>query len=200
MHPDQFIIINSNKDEIVEMSIAELEYHKQILEVMKLKNNAKIQFHIGGGYGNKKKSLERFIKVYKTLDEKIKDRLVIENDDRIYKIKDCLYLSEKIQIPILFDYFHHTIYNNNENIIHFLDSVFKTWKKDDGIPMVDYSSQKKSSKAGSHADTLDVKDFQIFIDITKQYDFDIMLEIKDKEKSAIKALKILKNDNRNKKT
>lgn len=57
--------------------------------------------------------------------------------------------------------------------------------------MVDYSSQEKGAKKGTHSSKIDLKDFEEFIKITRPYDFDIMLEIKDKEKSALKARDIL---------
>jgi UV DNA damage endonuclease len=199
MHPDQFIVINSKNNEVVKRSISELEYHAKVLDLMGLNNDAKIQLHIGGAYDNKKESIDRFIDVYKKLDYYIKSRLVIENDDHIYTLKDCLYLSKKIRIPILFDYFHHTIYNNNEKLIDCFNEIFDTWSENDGIPMIDYSSQKAGYKAGTHADNIDIIDFKNFIKLSKPFNFDIMLEIKDKEKSALMALDIIKNDNRFKK-
>ena len=196
MHPDQFIVLNSKNIKVVERSIAELYYHAEILDLLKLKNDSKIQLHIGGRYEDKNKSISRFIKEFKNLDDKIRNRLVIENDDHIYNLNDCLILSEKIDIPILFDYFHHLIYNNNENIRYCYESVKKTWNKNDGIPMIDYSSQKHGFKIGRHAETLDEKDFKYFIKKMKPFNCDIMLEIKDKEKSALKAIEIIKNDER----
>lgn len=200
MHPDQFIVINSNNNDVVNRSISELEYHSQILDLMNLKYNAKIQLHIGGAYSDKNKSIERFIYTFDKLDDSIKKRLVIENDDHIYNLNDCLSLSKRIDIPILFDYFHHIIFNNDEKVDYCLKIISKTWDEKDGIPMIDYSSQKNDKKIGTHADTIDIIDFQNFIEKTKPYDFDIMLEIKDKEKSAIKAIDILKEDNRFKKS
>jgi UV DNA damage endonuclease len=195
IHPDQFIVLNSKNRKVIERSIAELYYHAEILDLMKLKNDSKIQLHIGGKYDDKSKSISRFIKEFKRLDDKIKNRLVIENDDHIYSLNDCLILSEKIDIPILFDYFHHLIYNNNnEDIRYCYKSVNETWNDDDGIPMIDYSSQKQGSKIGRHAETLDVENFKNFIENMKPFNFDIMLEIKDKEKSALKAIEIIKND------
>ena len=196
MHPDQFIVLNSKRKEVVKRSIKELYYHAEVLDLMKLDKTAKIQLHAGGAYGNKKESLIRFADQYKKLDKKIKDRLVIENDDRIFSFKDCLFLHEKTKVPLLFDVFHHNVLNNKETMKNCLEKQRKTWEKKDGIPMVDYSSQKKRFRSGSHTEKIDIKDFKRFLKDSKPYDFDIMLEIKDKETSAIKAAKILENDKR----
>ena len=116
MHPDQFIVLNSFDNLIVSRSIAELNYHAQVLDLMGLNRSAKIQLHIGGIYNNKSKSILRFIKNYHTLNSSIKSRLVIENDHRSYCLKDCLYIHKKIGIPVLFDVFHSSIYNCEETI------------------------------------------------------------------------------------
>lgn len=194
MHPDQFIVLNSNKEKVVENSISELDYHADVLDLLKLDKTAKIQLHVGGVYGNKQKSMERFVIRYKKLDSKIKDRLVIENDDVSYSLKDCIDINEMSDIPVLFDYFHHHVNDSGEDVKEALESTSNTWKEKDGIPMTDYSSQEPNEKPGKHAESIDIKDFNDFIETSKPYDFDVMLEIKDKEKSALKAVNIVKED------
>jgi len=196
MHPDQFIVLNSPDSKIVDRSMAELEYHAQILNLMNLDNTAKIQLHIGGVYKDKQKSMTRFVKNYEKLSEKITERLVIENDDRSYGVKDCLKLNELIGLPILFDYYHHEILNNNEELNDVLRDVETTWNEKDGIPMVDYSSQKPNERTGAHAEHIEMYDFSLFLLKTYPFDFDLMLEIKDKESSVLKALELLKKDKR----
>ncbi|UCH45988.1 MAG: hypothetical protein JSV11_04575 [Nitrospiraceae bacterium] len=66
-----------------------------------------------------------------------------------------------------------------------------TWSEQDGIPMVDYSSQEKGKRTGTHAQSIDISHFKKFLKETDKLNFDIMLEIKDKEKSALKALKAI---------
>jgi UV DNA damage endonuclease len=79
-------------------------------------------------------------------------------------------------------------------------SKMSTWKiNNDGLPMVDYSSQdigtinncnSLMARKGKHSERIDIKSFKYFIKQTEGLDFDIMLEIKDKEISALKALGI----------
>jgi len=196
MHPDQFIVLNSNKEKVVDNSIAELNYHADVLDLLNLDASHKIQLHVGGVYGEKQRSKERFVERYKRLDNKIKRRLVIENDDTSYTLRDCLEINDNCGIPVLFDNFHHQVNDSGEVLNEALELISKTWRERDGIPMVDYSSQEPGEKDGRHAETIDIEDFKRFISGSKPVDFDVMLEIKDKEKSAKKALKILRKDNR----
>ena len=192
MHPDQFVVINALKDEVVESSVRELEYHCTVLDEMALDSTAKIQIHVGGVYGDKRSAIDRFTERYSALSKSLKSRLVIENDDRSYSLKDCLLVHEKIGIPIIFDAFHHQCLNNGETLRQGLQLSASTWKKTDGIPMVDYSSQQRGQRPGSHAKTLHITMFKKFLRESRGFDFDLMLEIKDKETSALKALKILR--------
>ncbi|MGM0441999.1 MAG: UV DNA damage repair endonuclease UvsE [Elusimicrobiota bacterium] len=193
MHPDQFIVLNTKREKVLKNSVGELEYHAALLDSLELDKSAKIQLHVGGVYGEKEKSMERFVKRYTGLSDRVKRRLVIENDDKSYTLRDCLKISGKTGVPVLFDTFHHFLNSSGESIKQALAEISKAWNKDDGIPMVDYSSSNtdKNSK-GAHAGSLDPEDFKKFLDKTKGFDFDVMLEIKDKEESAIKAVEILK--------
>jgi UV DNA damage endonuclease len=196
MHPDQFIVLNSQKNDVVQRSIQELSYHAAFLDALGLDSSAKIQLHVGGVYGNKRESVKRFMKNYSLLSDDIKKRLVIENDERSYNVVDCLQINTKINIPVLLDVFHHQIFNHNESINDILNQIAVTWSKGDGIPMIDYSSQEKNEKIGKHATHLNATDFTSFLHDIKMIDVDVMLEIKDKEKSALKAISIAKTDPR----
>jgi UV DNA damage endonuclease len=192
MHPDQFTLINSIEEDIFERSKNELKYHTQILDLMKLDTSAKVQIHVGGAYGDKKKSMERFVTRFNELDDSIIRRLVIENDDKLFDLKNCLEINAQIKIPILFDVFHHKLNNSTKQTIEeSFKLTTKTWnEKRDGIPMVDYSSQEPNGLARQHSETIKLEDFELLLKQTKPFDFDIMLEIKDKEKSAIKAIEL----------
>jgi UV DNA damage endonuclease len=188
MHPDQFIVLNSPDEKIVERSIAELVYHADVIDLLGLGSTAKIQLHGGGLYGNPAESMARFIRAYDHLDPGIRRYLVLENDDRRFASADCLKISEQTGIPVLLDVFHHSCHNKGEGVREILPRIGETWKADDGIMMVDYSSQHPVRRRGSHAEQIDLDDFRSFLEITQPFDMDIMLEIKDKEKSALAAV------------
>jgi UV DNA damage endonuclease len=196
MHPDQFVLINAPDKGVLQRSIDDLVYQVQVLDLMGLDNSAKVQVHVGGVYGDKPAGIDRFVKQYDLLDAVIRDRLVIENDERLYTLSDCLAMHERTGIPVIADAFHHSLYNTGEQFISLLDPVRKTWKTHDGIPMVDYSSQEPGKRVGAHAGHIVAEDFRQFLKETRPVDFDIMLEIKDKEKSALAALALARDDPR----
>jgi UV DNA damage endonuclease len=145
---------------------------------------------VGGLYGDRESALARFIEVYGSLSEDLRGRLVIENDDRLFSLRDCLTIHGKTGIPVLFDTFHHECLNHGESLSDGLRLALTTWGAKDGPLMVDYSTQERGQRTGSHANTLDSRDFKRFLLETKGIDFDLMLEIKDKERSAVRALEI----------
>ncbi|NYT07964.1 MAG: UV DNA damage repair endonuclease UvsE, partial [Methanomicrobiales archaeon] len=130
------------------------------------------------------------------LDPAISRRLVIENDDQRFSVADCLELHEMTGIPVLFDVFHHSWNNRGEPFEDVLPVVERTWNRGDGLLMVDYSSQHPEKRPGSHADHLDSGDFSSFLAQSQPCDFDVMLEIKDKETSASIAVRLARNDPR----
>jgi UV DNA damage endonuclease len=188
MHPDQFVVINSLDAGIVERSIAELKYHADFLDAMGLDETAKIQIHVGGVYGDKIRAISAFIHAALKLPKEIRRRLVVENDDKSFSLSDCLIIHQKTGIPVLLDSFHHSCLSNGEPLKEAVKQASSTWKKTDGIMMMDYSSQQLAAIKGTHADAIDIADFEGFLQKTTGFDFDIMLEIRDKEKSALKAL------------
>ena len=193
MHPGQFTLLNSPNEKIVEKSLAELEYHADFLNAMGLDNTAKIQIHVGGVYGDKDSAIKRFINTFGIASNKIKSRLAIENDDYHYSVKDCLRINKETNIPIILDNLHLECLNDGESLIEAYNIIKGTWSKEDGIPMLDYSSQQKDARIGKHTEHLDSNHFKEFIDIMQNQEFDLIFEIKDKEKSVLEAQRLMQN-------
>ncbi len=96
----------------------------------------------------------------------------------------------------MLDVFHHAVYGDGRPIGLLLDKVASTWAPADGLPMVDYASQAPGRRRGTHAASLDDIDFARFLLESAGRDVDLMLEIKDKEASALRALALAAGDPR----
>ena len=196
LHPDQFVVLNSPDPGIVQRSIDELIYQGSMLDLMELDGQAKLQIHVGGLYGDRELALRRFAQVHATLPAAVKARVVVENDDRLFSLQDCLHLHELTGVPILFDNFHHECLNHGETMTDALHLAAHTWDQGrDGVLMMDYSSQAPGERRGKHTDSLVEELFWGFLATLQGLEADMMLEIKDKETSALRAVAILRELN-----
>ncbi|RFP66951.1 UV DNA damage repair endonuclease UvsE [Hymenobacter lapidiphilus] len=187
-HPDQFVVLNSPDAGIVERSVQELIYQGSMLDLMGLDSTHKLQIHVGGLYNDRELAIDRFIATHQRLPEAVRARLVIENDDRLFSLQDCLRVHAAVGIPVLFDNFHHECLNHGEPMAEALRLAAATWHPTrDGVMMMDYSSQAPGERKGKHTPTLEDDLFAGFLRDLGELDVDIMLEIKDKEASAHRA-------------
>lgn len=190
MHPGQYTVLNSPNNEVVDRAIKDLEYHSKVLDCLNTGSDNKIILHIGGVYGDKAPSIERFISNYQRLSDSVKNRLVIENDDKSYHISDVLGISQLLEIPVIFDNLHHEVNppNLDEPINYWIAQCNLTWKKKDGNQKIHYSQQNHEKKPGSHSESINSSEFMDFYGNLLKQDIDIMLEVKDKNLSAIKCI------------
>ncbi len=193
LHPDQFCVLNSTNKDVVKNSIEILKYHYNILNKLKVKNKVLV-LHVGSNAFGKSNSLTRFINNYMTLPKSIRDTIVVENDDKVFNIKDCLYLNEKLNVPIVLDYHHHFCNNDGINLYDYIEDIFNTWKNIN--PKVHFSSPKNLTKKEirSHNDYIDSNKFIEFVEDIKHldYDIDIMIEAKKKDEALFRLIRELK--------
>lgn len=187
VHPGQYTVINSPRRKVVEASFLDLEYHADILDLLGADSSGKIILHIGGVYRDKSSSAARFIANYERLSPRIKKRLVIENDDKMYTFEDVLAISQKTGAPLVFDNLHHAVHPSlpglDERAI--LQKAAATWTE---RPKMHYSQQAKGKLAGAHSSTIDLSAFiRDFENAYRYFEIDIMFEVKDKNRSFQKA-------------
>lgn len=190
MHPGQYTLLNSPREDVVKNSIDELVYHADLLDLMGMDGTHKIQLHVGGVYGDKGAATRRFIDVYGTLPEVVRRRLVIEHEERHYCLADLMPIHEETGVPIVFDVFHHRLYSMGESVVEALARVAPVWEGH-GPMMVDYSTQDPSKRWGAHTESIDLDDFAALVPDLTRHNADVMLEIKDKEQSALRANALL---------
>jgi UV DNA damage endonuclease len=228
MHPGQYTVLNSPREDVVLRAKEDLIYHDRLMTALGAGKENKIVLHIGGVYGDKASSIERFIKSYDDLPAGIKDRLVLENDEKCYTAADVLEICKTIGIPAVFDVLHHRINpsipadRNSPNgrsaaeqdatgmdaiIFEWIRLFATTWKEADGPQKIHYAQQAAGGRTGAHSQTIDLSGFIAFYDglaseAARRPDPvdrrqvsavhpdmpDIMLEVKDKNISAIKCM------------
>jgi len=193
MHPGQYTVLNSPHAHVVENAIRDLEYHCDFLEAMGMDASNKIILHIGGIYGDKPAAIERFNRHYISLDDRIKQHLVIENDDTCYNIEDVLAIGVDLKIPVVFDNLHHALNPASVSCSpsEWIAACAKTWCNKDGTQKIHYSQQAQGKRAGSHSETTDLPTFLRFHKTLPTIDLDIMLEVKDKNVSALKCIQAI---------
>lgn len=192
-HPDQFAVLNSTSKKIVDNTIEILEYHYKILEALNIKNKV-IILHVGSSAGGKKAAITRFINNFNKLPNYIKNCIAVENDDKVYNIKDVLYLCNKLSIPMILDYHHYICNNDGEKLEDYVEKIINTWENIN--PKFHFSSPKSKLKKEfrSHHDYINMGDFITFLNILKPYnkDVDIMLEAKAKDDALYRLVRGLK--------
>ena len=192
-HPDQFNVINSAKDEVVQNTIRNLSRQVEWFEDLNYPEG-KMVIHVGGATGGKEAALKRFVDNFKVFPQDIQNRLIIENDDKIYTAKETLSLCEQLQVPMVLDVHHHNCNNDGENIYDMLGEIFDTWNGQPLPPKIHFSSPKDGELDRKHADYIDADDFINFIEGSRalNIDFDVMLECKEKDIALFKLVDDIK--------
>lgn len=192
VHPDQFCVLNSTSKKVLENTFTILDYVYNIYRAMNLKE--KIILHVGGAYNNKEDAIKRFKRNFNKLKPEIKNMIILENDDKIYNVKDVLEICEELKIPMCLDYHHYICNNEGEDIKDYLPKILKTWDNEKHPPKMHFSSSKNKHEKRSHSDYINFVDFIKFINILKIYniDTDIMLECKAKDDALFRLVRLLK--------
>jgi UV DNA damage endonuclease len=190
MHPGQYTVLNSISGSVVENAIRDLGYHALFLDSLGTGIESKIVIHIGGVYGDREIAKLNFSNNYFRLSPDIRDRIVIENDEKNFSVSDALDVSRNTGAPVVFDNLHHRLKPSFEGISDFdlIDICAKTWRKSDGNQKVHYSQQNTKKNPGAHSDTIIVDEFIGFQRGLGNRAVDIMLEVKDKNLSAVKCI------------
>ena len=104
-HPDQFVVLASDRPEVVNKSIEEFEYHASMARWMGYGStfqDCKINVHISGRQGP-----EGIRKAYERLSPEARNCITIENEEIVHGLDDCLSLSNLL--PIVLDIHHHWV-------------------------------------------------------------------------------------------
>ena len=179
-HPDQFVVLNSNRPEVVDSSVRELEYQAEVAEWI---HADVLNIHGGGAYGNKPLALQEFARNLEKLSANVRTRLTLENDDKIYTPDDLLPLCRAEAIPLVYDIHHHRCHSGEMTLQEATREAAKTWNRE---PMFHVSSPIEGwdgPKPERHHDFIDLADFPESWDVQ---DWTVEVEAKAKEVAVLR--------------
>lgn len=181
-HPDQFNVLNSVNESVIESSIKTLQHQLDLFDLFQIKHG-KLVLHVGGKAGGKEAALERFEQTFTKLPSRIQQALILENDDKTYSANDVLGLCQRLHIPMVLDIHHHRCYHEGEFLEALVEPIFKTWEGDFWQPKIHVSSPREFETDRRHADFIEVEDMLRFLDLIKplNQDIDVMIEAKQKD-------------------
>lgn len=155
-HPDQFVVLNSEREAVVESSIGEVEFQAEVAELV---GADVIVLHGGGGAGGAEAALARLARAVDRLSPRARSRLALENDDRIFAPADLLPVSERLGVPLVYDVHHHRCRRDDLSVAEATARAAATWGTRD--PYLHISSPRDGWNAGDarpHADYVDPAD------------------------------------------
>jgi UV DNA damage endonuclease len=155
-HPDQFVVLNSPRADVVEKSIEDLEYHAEVAEWV---GADVINIHGGGAYGDKTQSLQRLAQVVEQLSDRVRSRLTFENDDKVYTPTDLLAICGSLNVPLAYDVHHHRCLPDGLSVEEVTAAAIRTWNREPlfhiSSPLAGWSGPRPER----HHDEIDVGDF-----------------------------------------
>lgn len=112
-HPGQFNCLTSPREHVVANCVRDLRIHGEIMDAIGLPNSpaAKINIHLGGAFGQKEESMDRWCHNFERVPENVKRRLTVENDDKAncYSVVDLHKVWQRTGVPTVFDAHHFEI-------------------------------------------------------------------------------------------
>lgn len=179
-HPDQFIVLSSPDGGVVARAVADLQYHARVARWVAADV---INVHAGGAYGDKGAALNRLTTVISRLDDGIRKRLTLENDDRVYTPADLLPVCRQTGTPLVYDVHHHRCLPDGNGIEATTRAALATWDRE---PLFHLSSPLNGWPNGPcrpHHDYIDPADFP---DGWRGLDLTVDVEAKAKELAVLR--------------
>lgn len=181
-HPDQFVVLNSPRPEVVAASVRELEYQAEVAEWI---GADVVNIHAGGAYGDKKTALDAFERNLEQLSGRVRQRLTVENDDATYTPDDLLPVCRRTGVPLVYDVHHHRCHRDELSIEQVTQAACGTWNRE---PLFHVSSPIEGwsgPKPQRHHDFIAIADFP---DCWRNLELTVDVEAKAKELAVLKLM------------
>ena len=157
MHPDQFVVLNSDSEGVVANSIKILQMHADIMDLLEQPRSPWALLEIHGGKGNRADALVERIA---TLPDAIRCRLGLENDEYAYGAQEIQEICLRAGVPMVFDAHHHVVHAKlssyeDPSVEEMLLKARATWANPEH-QLVHISNGREGFNDRQHSDLIEV--------------------------------------------
>ncbi|KAL8931175.1 MAG: hypothetical protein Q9211_007170, partial [Gyalolechia sp. 1 TL-2023] len=199
-HPGQYTQLGSPRKPVIDNALRDLDYHAEMLSLLNLPpqqdRDAVMILHLGGVFGDKEATLNRFRQNYAGLPQGVKDRIVLENDDVSWSVHDLLPLCEELNIPLVLDYHHHNIIfdadqirEGTKDLVDLYPRILATWQRKNITPKMHYSEPTPAAITGRQRRKHSPRVATL---PPVPEGVDLMIEAKDKEQAVFELMRTFK--------
>ncbi|MEP6571805.1 MAG: UV DNA damage repair endonuclease UvsE [Gemmatimonadota bacterium] len=188
-HPDQFVVLNSARETVVQSSVTEMNLQATMAELVGADT---LTLHGGGMTGGKPAALERLALGVERLGAGARLRLALENDDRQFAPADLLPLCNELKVPLVYDVHHHRCLPDGLSVADASTLARATWGTRE--PWMHISSPRDGWAAANprpHADYIDPADFPVE---WRGMRITVDVEAKAKERAVLAMREVVKGE------
>lgn len=184
-HPDQFVLLSSERASVTQSAIAELDYQAMVAGWI---GADVINIHGGGAYGDKTAALNRVRENIEKLPMPVRSRLTLENDDRVYTPADLLPLCRATRVPLVYDVHHHRCLPDGMSEDAATEAALATWDREPVFHVSSPLAGWHGPKPHRHHDYIRIGDFPA---CWTHPDVTVEVEAKAKEKAVLRLRRSL---------
>jgi UV DNA damage endonuclease len=153
LHPDQFVVLSSDSDSVVENSVKILKMHAKTMDYLKQPRSEWAVMNIHGGKGDR---IDKLVASIEKLPDEIRSRVTFENDEHAYSSAQILEVCRRAKVPFVFDAHHHVCREkledyNDSSVAEMFYAARETWQNPDN-QLVHISNGREKFGDRAHSD------------------------------------------------
>ena len=153
MHPDQFVVLSSDSEAVVENSVKILRMHARTLDLLQQPRSEWATMNIHGGKADR---ADKLVESVEKLPDEIRSRVAFENDEYSYSSAQILEVCRRAKVPMVFDAHHHICREklddyNDRSVAEMFWAARETWANPEN-QMVHISNGREHFQDRAHHD------------------------------------------------
>jgi UV DNA damage endonuclease len=183
--------LSSQHERVRQAALLELRYGARVLDLLDQGPEARVVLHVGGAAPERAVALQNAHRMLDEMPADLRDRLVVEHDDKVWSAREVLPLALEHGVPFLADNLHNDILPSTPPLPlpELLRASARSWTQLGLRPKFHLASQRPGGRPGHHADRILPQDFEAML-AALPGPADLMLEAKEKD-LALFALRAL---------